>query len=66
MSVLTEPKKTFSEFSEWFSKEPTWHKMQIENVTCRDLGSVSKSIIGNKCRMIDIYNHWYLVRHLGA
>lgn len=62
MSVLLEPKKSFQEFCEWFEKEPIWHKIQIENVTARDTGNIKKNLVGNRSKMTDIYEHWYLAR----
>lgn len=62
MTVLTEPKKSFEEFCQWYSKEPAWHKIQIETVTCRDMGEKMKGLINSKAQLIDIYNVWYLPR----
>ena len=66
MSVLLEPHKSYEEFCKWFAKEPIWHRIQIENTTCRDMGKVKKNIIGNRCTIKDIYENWYLLRHIGS
>lgn len=52
----------FTEFSKWFSAEPIWHKMQIENVTVRDMGKTVKATGSNKASVLDIYRFWYLPR----